>query len=66
MKTMTTRSAYSVTSLLSPKVDLKDRYSGEGNVKRNTAPVLTEQQEKQKREAKARQAAALKITGPSW
>lgn len=59
-------SGYSVVSVLTPAVDLKDRYQGEGNVNRNTAPELTDEQAKQKREARARKLAALKITGPSW
>lgn len=54
-----TKSGYSVVSVLTPKSDVHDRYNGEGNVRR-AGPEPSEEQQKQKREAKARLADAQK------
>lgn len=51
---------------MTPDPDTFKMNDGECGVRRDNTPVLTEEQEKQKREARARKLAALKITGPSW
>lgn len=63
---MITKSGYSITSRMTPDPDTFRLNDGSGNVKRDSTPVLTEEQEKQRREARARKLAAIKVAGPSW
>ena len=58
-------SDYRIIDKMVPTVDVHDRYNGEGNVKRDNTPVLTDEQIKQRREERARAAEARKRS-PTW